>query len=135
MISKCCIFIDDDPYHQAVFTKALQAVAPETICFTANNGVEALRMIGIEAIIPAYIFIEMNLPEMGGIEFLRTIKRIEGLKDVPVIVHSPFSQPHKIIELKESGALAIYLRPYEFLGVCNMLTLYFGSEMTGIPQN
>jgi CheY-like chemotaxis protein len=135
VVKKYCIFIDDDPYSQAVFTKALSDVSPETICFTAANGIDALYMMTKEDVIPSYIFIELNMPKMNGLEFLKTIKAIQGLKDIPVIVHSTAPQPHKVIELKESGALAIYLRPYEYMGVCNMLHLCFGEHMAAIQQN
>ena len=135
VIQKCCLFIDNDPYHQAVFTKALSDVSPETICFTAASGFDAFFIMTREKIVPSFIFIELQLPEMSAIDFLKTIKKIEGLKEVPVIVHSTSPQPHKVIELKESGALAIYFRPYEYYGVCNMLNLYFGSEMATIQQN
>lgn len=132
---RCCIFIDNDPYDRAIFTKALNDVSPETVCFSASDALEALYMMRVKKVTPSYIFVELNMPEMSGIEFLQAIKRDERLKEIPVIVHSTSPQPHKIIELKEAGALAIYFRPYEYYGVCNMLNLYFGSEMINIQQN
>jgi CheY-like chemotaxis protein len=134
-IEKCCVFICEDVFDQAVFAEALHNVSPETLCFTASNGQDALYMMKEERIIPNYIFVELNMPKMDGLQFLRTIKKIQKLKEVPVIVHSTSPQPHKIIEIKESGALAMYFRPYEYYGICNMLTLYFGSTMATIQQN
>lgn len=135
MISKCCLFVDNDPLHQAVFARALTDVSPETICFIAPDGIDALYMMLQEKVIPSYIFIELQLPNMGGLEFLRAVKQMDLLKEVPVIVHSTSPQPHRIIELKELGATAIYFRPYDYNGVCNMLTLYFNREMAGILPN
>lgn len=134
VISKCCVLICDDVFDQSVFIKALHDVSPETICITAPNGFDALNLMKKERIIPSYIFVELNMPRMDGIQFLQEIKQNETLKEVPVIVHSTSPQPHKIIQLKESGALAIYFRPYEYVGICNMLTLYFESSMA-IQQN
>jgi CheY-like chemotaxis protein len=135
MITGCCLFINDDPYSQAVFTKALNDLSPETICFTAANGIDALYMMLEEQVIPSYIFIELHLPRMGGLEFLKEIKRKESLKEIPVIVHSTSPQPHHVLELKELGAHAIYFRPYEYYGVCNLLTLYFSQQILGIQPN
>jgi CheY-like chemotaxis protein len=135
MISKCCIFIDEDFRNRAIFTKALNDVSPETLCFTACNGLDALYMMAKENVIPKYIFIELNMPAMDGVEFLKLIKKIQVLKEVPVIVHSTSPQPQKIIELKELGAAAIYFRPYEYSGVCNMLNLYFGPSFISMQQN
>jgi CheY-like chemotaxis protein len=134
-MNKCCLFISDDPFDQAIFTKALGDVSPDTICFAVSNPHEAFFIMKEEQIIPDFIFTELDLPRMSGIDFLKTIKKIDTLKEIPVIVHSISPQPHKIIELKESGALAIYLRPYQYLGVCNMLNLYFSEDMANIQQN
>lgn len=135
LISKCCLLIDDDTFNQEVFSRALNDISPDTVCVTASTAIEGLRLITKENIVPSYIFVELDLPEMNGIEFLKTIKSIARLKEIPVIVHSTSPQPHKIIELKEAGALAIYFRPYEYYGVCNMLTLYFSTEMAVILPN
>jgi CheY-like chemotaxis protein len=134
-VNKCCVLICDDPLDRAVFTRALYDVSPQTICITASNGVDALFMMNEENMIPSYIFVELNMPVMNGVEFLQAIKKNGKLKEVPVIVHSTSPQPHMIIELKTSGAMAIYFKPYEYFGICNMLTLYFGSEMATIQQN
>lgn len=134
-INKCCVFISDDPIDQAIFTHALKDVAPRTICFTMPNGWDALNIMMEEKIRPNYIFVELEMPKMNGLEFLQAIKKNEELKDIPVIVHSTTPQPHQIIALKEYGALAIYFRPYEYYSICNMLNLYFESEMATIQQN
>ena len=135
MVSKSCILISDDPFDQTIFVKALSDVSPETICFAVTDPSDALYLMSEESLIPNYIFIEFNMPGMDGVQFLKYIKSIESLKDVPVIVHTTSPQANKVIELKESGALAIYLRPYQYLGVRNMLNLYFGDERTFVTRN
>lgn len=129
------MFIGNDGYDQAVFIQALGDVAPNTVCITAENAYEALTVLVEGNIMPGYIFVELNMPGMSGIEFLKTIKGIPALRDIQVIVHSTSPQPNKVIELKELGALAIYFRPYEYAGICNMLSLYFVDEMGVIKQN
>lgn len=135
IVSRICIFICDDIRDHKIFTKALSYVSPETICFPVRNPYDALNMITEENVIPTFIVAELEMPEMDAIAFLKALKNIEALREIPVIVHSTSPQPQKIIELKESGALAIYFRPYEYYGVCNMLTLYLSPEMGVINQN
>jgi CheY-like chemotaxis protein len=134
-ISRSCLFIDNDCFHQAVFTKALADVAPDTICITVPDGTAGLYVMLEKNVIPSYIFIELTLPRMGGLDFLEVIKRNDILKDIPVVVHTQSPQPHVVLKLKELGAHAIYFRRYEYLGVCNMLTLCFGNGMAGILPN
>jgi CheY-like chemotaxis protein len=135
MISKCCLFIDNDSFHQSLFTEALNDLAPETLCLTAANGLDGLYMMMKERVVPSYIFIELNLPKMGAMEFLRQVKQQESLREIPVIVHSSHPQPNEVLELKELGAHAIYFRPYEYHGICNMLMLYFTNEIGVILPN
>jgi CheY-like chemotaxis protein len=134
MIRKACILITDDSIDQQVFTKALKDVSPETICFAVSNAIDALYIMTTGRVIPNFVFVEQRCQEMNVIEFLNTIKRVDQLKDVQVIVHANSPMPHEILEIKESGALAIYLRPYEYCSVCNMLNLYF-VDSTIVQQN
>jgi response regulator RpfG family c-di-GMP phosphodiesterase len=135
IINGICIFICDDTRDQEVFAKAVNYVSPETICFAARNPYDALYMMTEEKVMPTFIVAELDSPEMDAIAFLKAMKGIEALKNIPVIVHSTSPQPQKIIELKESGATAIYFRPYEFHSVCNMLNLYLDPEMAILNQN
>jgi CheY-like chemotaxis protein len=129
------MLIDNNPDHQAVFSQALNDASPETICFTAPTGKDALYIMLEEELRPSYIFIELELPGMGGVEFLKAIKQEDALKDIPVIVHSTSPKPHLVIELKELGATALYFRPYDYYSICNMLTLYFMDTVIAIQPN
>ena len=135
MIRACCIVICDDPIDRAVFTKALNDVSPETLCFTATSAIDAIYMMTKEKILPAFVFIEMNLPEMNALEFIAAIKRVDELRNIHVIVHTTSPCSNEVLQIKESGALAIYLRPYEYYGICNLLTLYFTPDTTVLQMN
>jgi PleD family two-component response regulator len=135
MINKSCVFICDDHYEQALFLRALSDVSPETLCFAVNDAHDALFILSEEKVMPNYIFVELNMPRMNGLEFLKIIKKVDRFKDIPVIVHSTSPQPNKIIELKEFGASAIYLKPYEYYGICNMLNLCFNDDLSLVNQN
>ena len=135
MISKCCIFIDADPYNQALFNSALHDISPDTICFNVANSFDAMHMIGAEGILPAYVFLEFNSHERESLEFLSSVRKNPGLRDMPVIVHATSPSPHYILQLKESGASAIYYKPYRYADIVNMLSLYFSSGPAGIQPN
>ena len=84
-----------------------------SVFIAAVDGVDGLYMMLKEGIVPDYIFAEMVMPRMDAIGFLKQIRKIELLKDIPVIVHTISPMPHQVIELKEAGAAALYLREYE----------------------
>jgi CheY-like chemotaxis protein len=134
-IENSCIFVDNDTDNQAVFTRALHDVSPHTICFTASNAIDALYMLTNENVHPSYIFVELDLPHMNGLDFLKAIKQVASLREIPVVIHTTAARPEQILAVKEFGALAIYVRPYEYFSLCNMLGLYFTSELAMITPN
>ena len=133
--AKYCLLIDESPLNREVFVRALTTISPETICLTADSGKGALSMMEQENLLPSYIFIELHSSDIDAIQFLRALKQIRLLKEIPVIVHAVSPKPNIVIELKELGATAIYFRPYNYLGICNMLTLYFSNDMVPILPN
>lgn len=135
VLRKTCFFIDNNADNLATFTRALTHVTPETICFVATNVEDALMLMIEEQIVPSCIFVAEALGGMSADKLLLYIKRSDLLKEVPVIVHGTQFSRITIDELKALGALAIYTKPFTFLGVCNMLNLYFRPEMNSIGQN
>lgn len=130
-----CLLINNDLEERAIFKKALHDVSPNTICFTAEDGLDGFCIMMDKNIIPDYIFIELDMPEMDGIGFLREIKGVELLRDIPVIVHAVSPRPHEVIEIKEAGAEAIYMQRYNYTGICNMLNLYMNMIFVNLSPN
>src|SRR5687767_11038953 len=128
MVNKCCFFVSNDPYDRAIFTRALLDVSPATLCFSVASAIDALSFMNEESIIPDLIFIDFETPKMNALDFLKYLQKQERYKNIHVIVHAPFAYPKAIREIQASGALAIYRKPYEYLGTCNMLSLYFSSS-------
>jgi DNA-binding NtrC family response regulator len=135
VVRKTCFFIDNDADNLATFTRALTHVTPETICFVATNVEDAVLLMIEERLVPSCIFVAEAINGTSADKFLSYIKRSDLLKDVPVIVHGTQFSSVTIKELKALGALAIYTKPFTFLGVSNMLNLYFRPEMNSIGQN
>jgi CheY-like chemotaxis protein len=117
--------VSNDPYNRAIFTRALSDVSPATLCFSIPTGVDALSLMKEESIIPDLIFIDNELPRMNALDFLRNLQKQEQYKRIHVIVHAPEAYPKAIKEIQACGALAIYRKPYEYTGTCNILSLYF----------
>ena len=120
MIKKC-LLINSDNEEQAIFIKAMETVAPETFFMLATASDEAIDLLIHSNIIPDYVIVEYKMPGVDAIDFLKKAKQI--VKNIPVIVHSSQPISHRQSELLSMGAHALYLKPYDHLGVCNMLTI------------
>lgn len=78
---------------------------------------------------PDCVFVELSMPGIDGIEFLRKVKKVDSLKRVPVIIHHWEPIGHKVIQLRELGVFAIYSQPYHYIGVCNILNIFMTQDI------
>ena len=115
------LYIDDDPEDQEVFKDAIAIVSPHTTCYFARDGREGFKILNKIVIPPDYIFLDINMPEMSGKEFLNTVKSTHLLKKTPVVMYSTSSNPVDIKEFKQLGAVDFVVKPNSFTGVCEIL--------------
>ena len=74
----------------------------------AENGKEAVMKTLQEK--PDGVFLDIVMPEVGGIEALRVIKEMSP--DLPVIMLSSAGTPQKLMETLKLGALDFIQKPY-----------------------
>jgi len=132
---KYCLFVSPNFHDQDIFKKAFRRMSPGDECITVTNAREAFRAIHEKSIIPDLVCVERHMKAVDGIEFLRMLKRVEYLKNIPVVVQSSSIAQDDIDELKHLGVAAILLKPHDFYSVCTMLALYFGLELIAVCQN
>lgn len=81
--------IDDDLDDQRFFQMAIKRIPFYVQCEFANDGAEALVKLTAETkYTPDYIFIDINMPGMNGVECLNRIKKISRLSGVPLYMYS-----------------------------------------------
>lgn len=111
-----CFLIDDDIDDHEIFLKALEAVAPAIHCFTAFNGQEAIDKLRTNEVKPDMIFLDLNMPLMNGMQFLKACQSMGSCRDIPVIILSTSSERETINETKELGARDYITKPDRFSG-------------------
>jgi CheY-like chemotaxis protein len=116
--------IDDDDDDLDFFSEAAQELAVP--CVTFKSATEALEQLELEeSHIPEYIFLDLNMPVIGGQECLVALKRSERLQNVKVIIYSTTklqSIAHKMMEL---GAFAFITKPTRFLMLKDIILKVF----------
>jgi len=86
------LLVEDDQADQKLIKAALKSEAATINLNIANNAEEALSLLNTFTVTnndvahPDLILLDLNMPGMGGKEFLRNIKGQEKLKQIPVIV-------------------------------------------------
>jgi CheY-like chemotaxis protein len=115
MTKKKTIFLaDDDLDDQGLFADALKDIDNEITLVTAVNGLEALAVAkGLQAA-PDFIFLDMNMPLMNGMQCLQELKKIPAMNKVPVIIYSTSSYKKDIEKAKLAGATDYIVKPFSF---------------------
>ena len=98
------LIVDDEPISRRVLREELELFEDVSIIGEAENGKEALQQI--MKLRPDLVFLDLQMPEMGGFEVIRKLKT--GPLPVVVIV-TAFDQ--HAIEAFEAGAVDYLLKP------------------------
>lgn len=80
----------------------------------AKNGEEALKFLEIRANIPDIILLDLNMPKINGIEFLRIIKANDELKHIPTIILTTSSNQKDLLECYRTGMSGYILKPLKY---------------------
>lgn len=120
--------VDDDIDDHEIFKSALAQVDESIQLIIAGNGKEALQMLSAQKQLPDYIFLDLNMPRMGGIQFLTEIKKSETLHHIPVIVYSTSNHPDDKGKAMDAGATKFFTKPAKFSELCDLLQTLLGKH-------
>ena len=117
------ILIDDDKDDQEIFQKELQKFDPSIKFLSAYNGEEGLAALSKNSV--DYIFLDINMPVMNGIDALKQIKKDQNLKHIPVIIYSTSDgRAYKKMALN-LGASTYFTKPTSIIGLHKMFEQVF----------
>ncbi|MDX2225734.1 MAG: response regulator [Verrucomicrobiae bacterium] len=102
--------IDDSRMVHAVLGRAFRCYNVE-LC-SAQNGREGLGLVAQGATPPDLIVLDINMPEMDGLEFLRQLRGLTGFEALPVVLLSADSGRRSAEDLKGLGAQRFVSKPF-----------------------
>src|SRR5215213_6975561 len=80
------LYCDDDVDDLEFFKKAIHRVSPSISLTTTPDAEEALNILATEEKVPNFIFLDLQMPKLDGLECVIAIKRNKKLKRVPIII-------------------------------------------------
>ncbi len=115
------LVVDDSLTVFEVIRKTLGlAHIPTGNLYHAPNGLEALKILEENWI--DLVFLDLHMPEMGGMELINTMKQRDLLDLIPVIVVSAEGNRQVIEKTQKTGARAYIRKPFspeEILSIFN----------------
>jgi CheY-like chemotaxis protein len=116
-MSRAVVIIDDDEDDLDVMKDTLAKIDPSIVCITFINPVEAIRQLENALILlPDFIFVDINMPQLTGMQCLEWLRKIDEFKETPIIIYST-SLPEKISnQLLANGATFTMQKPHKIEG-------------------
>jgi CheY-like chemotaxis protein len=102
------LVVDDEKDIIEVIQDRLEAYGFTVV--TAGTGVEALKTLSMERF--DGVFLDVKMPEMGGIEALEEIRKKD--EKIPIIIITSSSTRESAIEALAKGANDFVLKPFEW---------------------
>jgi DNA-binding response OmpR family regulator len=102
------LLVDDEPDIVEVIQDRLEAYGFTVV--TAQTGLEALKRLSVEKF--DGVFLDVKMPEMGGIEALEKIRERDA--KTPIIIITSSSTREAAVDAMAKGANEYILKPFEW---------------------
>ena len=106
------LLIEDDLIERMKFTKVVSNSTNHSIV-EAGNGEDAVKILEDKAL-PDLIVLDLNMPKVNGIEFLKILKNNSKLQYIPIIVMSTSNYHNDIRRCYEIGASGYMIKPLRY---------------------
>ena len=135
--SKPILLVEDDTVDVMTVKRALKDVQVTSELVPAGDGEQALAYLRDDGNAkPCVILLDLNMPKMNGIEFMRIIKADEVLQRIPIIVLTTSNSDHDISKSFELGAAGYMLKSVDykkFIEIIKTIDLYW--TLSKLPSN
>ncbi|MGE3609301.1 MAG: response regulator [Bacteriovoracaceae bacterium] len=89
------LIVEDDPSIRDMLTFLLESENYQV--FQASNGKEALALLS-KSLSPSLILLDLMMPIMNGWQFYQSIKMVDQLKSIPIVVMSAYDPENLQVE-------------------------------------
>ena len=113
--SKPILLIEDDNVDVMTVKRAIRDLKVTNQLVSMGDGEEAIEYLRTEGITkPCIILLDLNMPKMDGVEFLKIVKADEALKKIPVVILTTSNSDRDVIESFERGAAGYMVKSVDY---------------------
>ena len=131
------MLVEDDDVDVMTVERALKDLNIKNQLVNKADGEEALEYLRTNGNKkPCIILLDLNMPKMNGIEFLKFVKADKSLKKIPVVVLTTSSQQRDIVEsfkLSAAGYIVKSIDYAKFVKAISAVNLYW--TLSELPSN
>ena len=118
------LLVEDDEVDVMNVRRAFDRAHVSNPLFVAGNGIEALAMLRGNTL-PAdrrLVLLDLNMPRMNGIEFLRAVRADSELRTLPVVVLTTSNDEHDKIDAYDLNVAGYLLKPVTFASFVDLMS-------------
>jgi CheY-like chemotaxis protein len=116
------LLLEDSEEDIVLFRRAVAKLGRAVLLRSVRNGVEAQQYLSgdrkfsdrNEFPLPAVIFSDLQLPGMGGLQFLEWLRAQPALRSTPCVVYSGSANPSDVQAAYEIGVTSFIVKPIDF---------------------
>jgi len=122
------LLVEDDEVDVMNVKRAFRKNNLTNPIFHAGNGIEALQMLRGETPaemigLPRIILLDLNMPRMGGIEFLHELRKDPYLKNISVFVMTTSNEDKDKVDAYNLNVAGYILKPLSMESFVNAVSI------------
>jgi CheY-like chemotaxis protein len=116
MNAKIILLVEDDELDVISVHRSLKKLEIEYVLYTAYNGLEALTLLTNtdHPVRPDVVLLDLNMPKMNGIEFLKAIRENNSLKTIKVFIMTTSSELADRKTAEDIGISGYIIKPLSY---------------------
>jgi CheY-like chemotaxis protein len=118
------LFVDDDPITLELMGRAASLLGHEPIL--ARSGEQAIKTAQSDR--PRLIFMDMMMPDMGGVDVLKLLTQKPETADIPVVILSAGASLDDAMRCEKAGAKAYLSKPVPLQTLMDTIKKYSSPE-------
>lgn len=125
-MTKRILIVEDNDLNLKLFRDLLTAHGYETI--ETKEGLEAINLTRKER--PDLILMDIQLPEISGLDVTRRIKADSTIHDIPIIAVTAFAMKDDEEKILAAGCQAYLSKPISIMSFLSTVRHFLGEEVT-----
>ena len=126
-MAKTVLIVEDNELNMKLFNDLLEAHGYATV--QARSGVEAVELARRHH--PNLILMDIQLPEVSGLQVTQWIKEDETLRQIPVIAITAFAMKGDEEKIRQGGCEAYLSKPISVVKFLETVRNYLGEPAQG----
>ncbi len=108
------LLIEDDTIEVMKLKRAIVKLEMDHQLIEAEDGEKALEILKSIEVLPDIVFLDLNMPKINGIEFLKILKEDTVLRYLPTIILTTSNNRKDVLECYKHGVAGYIIKPLKY---------------------